>query len=194
MTWRAPFEGVNPYQIINMVLDASSGSGLEVPPPDRLAGGPLAQYPAYVQLMRACWARDPAQRPTFAEVVDRLQAIMKAEAQQNSVSSTPFSSKPASADPSPQLTAISPHEKTAHACSPATDLTTASCFAPAAQQQAAAASELDAAGAAGVGQQAAPQRSLFEQATQAASQAYEGALRANHDLPAGTANEEARTR
>ena len=51
LTWQPPFEGINPYQIINTVQAAARGSGLAVPPPDQLPAGPLGQYGEYVSLM-----------------------------------------------------------------------------------------------------------------------------------------------
>jgi hypothetical protein len=84
MTWAPPFDGLNPYQIINTVQATSQGSGLVVPPPDQLPAGPLAQYSEYVALMADCWARDPAQRPAFEDVVNRLRAMLTIEARRHS--------------------------------------------------------------------------------------------------------------
>ena len=78
MTWRAPFEGANPYQIINIVQAAPRGSGLEVPGPEQLPAGPLGEYGPYVELVEACWERNPRLRPTFEGVVSRLRAILQA--------------------------------------------------------------------------------------------------------------------
>lgn len=62
------------------MLGAPTGSGLAVPPADRLAAGQLSQYDAYVELMQACWARVPEERPTMADVATRLRAILNAGA------------------------------------------------------------------------------------------------------------------
>jgi hypothetical protein len=62
------------------VQAAPSGSGLKLPAAEELPAGELGQYAAYAELVGACWARDPAARPTFEEVVDRLRAIMQAGA------------------------------------------------------------------------------------------------------------------
>lgn len=51
----------------------------EVPPREELPGPDSATFSgldAYLQLMEACWAQDPATRPSFEEVVPRLRCGM----------------------------------------------------------------------------------------------------------------------
>jgi len=57
-----------PQVAADSVQAAPSGSGLAVPTPDQLPAGPLAQYPAYRQLMEDCWRREPGERPGMEEV------------------------------------------------------------------------------------------------------------------------------
>ncbi len=45
----------------------------ELPGPDTLA---FSGLDAYIQLMKECWAGDPAARPTFDEIVPRLAALL----------------------------------------------------------------------------------------------------------------------
>ena len=48
----------------------------DVPPFDALPGGVFEGLPAYVALMRACWAQDPGDRPaSFAEVLAALRRL-----------------------------------------------------------------------------------------------------------------------
>lgn len=110
MTWKAPFGGANPYQIINTVQAASSGSGLVVPGPEELPAGTLGEYAAFVELMQCCWERDPSRRPTFETLASRLREILQAEMQRNGSSSSQLGSANRNSlnQPSPQLTATSP--------------------------------------------------------------------------------------
>ena len=57
-------------QIANQVV---AGNRLAVPPPDQLRSGTLLVYDDYVALMADCWQGDPAARPTFDNIVHRLQ-------------------------------------------------------------------------------------------------------------------------
>lgn len=61
-------------QLVSHVL---SGGRLEVPPPEALPGGssPALQagLPAYVALMKRCWAQAPEERPTFDDIVGELR-------------------------------------------------------------------------------------------------------------------------
>lgn len=65
------------FQIITHVQSHvqanGSGSGLVIPAPQELPAGLFPSYRDLCDLMQACWARDPAQRPTFAEIVQRLR-------------------------------------------------------------------------------------------------------------------------
>ncbi len=59
-------------QVVILVVDQQQRPEL---PEDaaELPGRPLRHMAAYADLMRACWATDPAQRPTFAGVIARLR-------------------------------------------------------------------------------------------------------------------------
>ncbi|PRW59651.1 nitrilase 2 isoform A [Chlorella sorokiniana] len=97
LTWRHPHDEQNAYQIIHAVQAAASGSGLCVPPANALPAGSLSQYAEYVALMEACWAREPAQRPTMEAVATRLRTILAAEV------GRPLTGSTASEMPSPQV-------------------------------------------------------------------------------------------
>lgn len=60
-------------------MQAQGSAGLLVPPADALPAGPFASYTQYVELMQACWAIEPTQRPTFGTVVQQLGAMLSAE-------------------------------------------------------------------------------------------------------------------
>lgn len=82
LSWRLPFSdpsplsggagGPNFYQIINLV-QSTEADPLVVPPESELPAGPFPGYARYVDLLRACHARDPAARPTFDVVVRELR-------------------------------------------------------------------------------------------------------------------------
>ena len=59
-------------QVVILVVDQQQRPELPEDPAD-LPGRPLRHMHAYDDLMRACWATDPAQRPTFAGVIARLR-------------------------------------------------------------------------------------------------------------------------
>eukprot|EP00887_Chlorella_sp_A99_P007446 scaffold2.g7446.t1 len=87
MTWELPFDKLNPFQIINQVQH-SEGSCLAIPPNHELPAGPFEGYADYVALMRACWARDPADRPSMAEVASRLRTMLAEELNSRQASRT----------------------------------------------------------------------------------------------------------
>lgn len=66
-------------QVVHKVLNEAGC--LEAPPPEQLPAGSFPGLPAYLDLMRACRATDPAARPGFGAIVERLQALLEAEAQ-----------------------------------------------------------------------------------------------------------------
>jgi len=67
LTGRVPFAGKTYVQIINVVL-------LKAMRPD--AGFPPEGTPeALTALVRRCWAQDPAERPSFGEVIVELRAL-----------------------------------------------------------------------------------------------------------------------
>jgi hypothetical protein len=73
LTWRLPWEGANLYQLVFMV---SRGERLPIPPPGELPGaealGP-ADFEAYVSIIRRCWAQEPSERPSFADIIAELR-------------------------------------------------------------------------------------------------------------------------
>lgn len=78
-TWRLPYEELdNTFQIIALV-QSRGAEGLEIPSPSELPAGPFFQYPDYVELMTACWAREAESRPRFDAIVAQLGAILTAE-------------------------------------------------------------------------------------------------------------------
>lgn len=62
-------------QIARQVMD---GGRPPIPPPDQLPGGGGGAFAAeglsrYVSLLQACWAQDPAARPSFADILAELR-------------------------------------------------------------------------------------------------------------------------
>lgn len=55
------------------VQSHGGGSGLAVPAVHELPAGMFPSYREYTELMQACWAKEPEQRPTFSEIVQRLR-------------------------------------------------------------------------------------------------------------------------
>ncbi|KAL4423315.1 hypothetical protein ABPG77_006110 [Micractinium sp. CCAP 211/92] len=84
LTWQVPWTNVGPWQLVNLLV---SGSRLEIPPLEQLPGSDTPQFAgldAYVALMRRCWAQDPAERPTFEQVIPELRALRTLAAQHKS--------------------------------------------------------------------------------------------------------------
>ena len=54
----------------------NNGGRPGVPPPAALPGGGFAELDAYVALMKRCWAQNPYDRPSFAELVPELRCVM----------------------------------------------------------------------------------------------------------------------
>jgi serine/threonine protein kinase len=75
LTWAIPWEDRNAFQLVHMVSD---GERLPVPAREAVAGAiPDPQvYEAYVALIRRCWAQRPQDRPSFAEIIQDLRAMM----------------------------------------------------------------------------------------------------------------------
>ena len=69
MAQRPVFEG----ELDAVILDFVKGGGR--PEPTEGVGFP----PAFAPLMEGCWQQDPMQRPTFSEIVGRLQAMARQE-------------------------------------------------------------------------------------------------------------------
>ncbi|KAI7844166.1 hypothetical protein COHA_002301 [Chlorella ohadii] len=80
LTWRLPwtFADTSPFKVGATIR---RGGRPEVPPREQLPGPDTAGWAgldAYVQLMRDCWAQQPQERPSFDEVVGRLQGLLDA--------------------------------------------------------------------------------------------------------------------
>lgn len=77
-TWQLPWGNTNPWQLASFV---QRGGRLELPAVEDLPGHDTAAFAAsgglraYCELMAACWAQDPAQRPSFAELVPCLRWV-----------------------------------------------------------------------------------------------------------------------
>ncbi|KAI7842172.1 hypothetical protein COHA_004194 [Chlorella ohadii] len=77
LTWRLPWSGVQPFVVMKLVRN---GSRPDIPPLDQLPGPSPAGCPGmddYMQLIRDCWAQDPAQRPSFASIAPRLHVLLE---------------------------------------------------------------------------------------------------------------------
>lgn len=77
VTWEQPYSSVNLYEVVSLV---NNGGRPEVPAPAALRGGAFPGLPAYTALLRRCWAQNPYDRPSFAELVPELRALLEAEA------------------------------------------------------------------------------------------------------------------
>ena len=73
LTRETPFEGMQPMAVGMSVLNA----GLR---PTIPADAP----PQYAALIRACWRADPTRRPSFAQIITSLQAMVKSQRAQPS--------------------------------------------------------------------------------------------------------------
>lgn len=65
VTGKIPFEGKTPLQVVR-ALDTGSRPDL-----------PEDLHPAFTQLITECWAQDMNARPTFNEIVERLQGLFE---------------------------------------------------------------------------------------------------------------------
>lgn len=77
LTWRLPWRDTPVWEIARHLRE---GRRPEVPPPDALPGQGMAVAPGldtYCQLMRECWAQAQEGRPTFADIVPRLRALLE---------------------------------------------------------------------------------------------------------------------
>lgn len=74
LTWQLPFNTVNRWGLVNAILTNQRpeipASAAELPGPDA-----LPCLPRYLALMQACWAADPATRPTFAQIIPHLRCV-----------------------------------------------------------------------------------------------------------------------
>ncbi|KAL4426099.1 hypothetical protein ABPG77_002685 [Micractinium sp. CCAP 211/92] len=79
-TWQLPFgDKTNPFQIITQVQTHQTSSGLPIPASEELPAGEFPGWPEYLALMESCWQRDPAARPNFELIVQRLRLLLSAE-------------------------------------------------------------------------------------------------------------------
>ena len=60
------------WQVTKSVIE---GQRLPFPPPEQLPGGTFEGLEGYCALIERCWAQDPAQRPTFAAIVNDLRCV-----------------------------------------------------------------------------------------------------------------------
>eukprot|EP00887_Chlorella_sp_A99_P003149 scaffold9.g3149.t1 len=77
LTWRVPWEGVGEIDIARRVL---AGERLPVPPRAELPGPPCENaggLDAYLALMSRCWAHAPGERPSFEEVAEELERLLR---------------------------------------------------------------------------------------------------------------------
>ena len=52
----------------------------DIPPEvDELPGGAFAGLAEYIDLMKACWAQDAAERPDFETIIGRLRRLLAVE-------------------------------------------------------------------------------------------------------------------
>ncbi|GAB4820775.1 hypothetical protein N2152v2_007821 [Parachlorella kessleri] len=79
MTWEAPFTTAqfsSPWQVAQFV---AGGGRLAVPGPSQLPGEHESEafqgLPTYVALMHKCWAQDPVERPSFADIIPELRTL-----------------------------------------------------------------------------------------------------------------------
>lgn len=73
LTLEFPWSAANPWQIVSIVL---GGGRLEIPPRERLPGADtrtFAGLDAFVSLIKACWAQNHLDRPSFQEIIARLR-------------------------------------------------------------------------------------------------------------------------
>ncbi|XP_051126448.1 serine/threonine-protein kinase CTR1-like isoform X2 [Andrographis paniculata] len=71
VTMQQPWTGLGPAQVVGAV--AFQNRRLTIPP---------NTSPKLVSLMESCWADNPAQRPSFGEIVDTLKKLLKSPLQQ----------------------------------------------------------------------------------------------------------------
>ena len=73
LTLEFPWSTANPWQIVSTVI---GGGRLEIPPRGRLPGADtrtFAGLDAFVRLIRACWAQNHLDRPSFQEIIAQLR-------------------------------------------------------------------------------------------------------------------------
>ena len=73
LTWELPWGTTNPWQVVTVV---SEGGRLELPPRSRIPGPDTQSWdglPAFYGIIESCWAQNPADRPTFGQVIARLR-------------------------------------------------------------------------------------------------------------------------
>lgn len=73
LTWSVPFASENHWTLVKFV---SNGGRPEIPPLEALPGQDTASFQglgAYIDLIQRCWAQDPAERPSFPDIVADLR-------------------------------------------------------------------------------------------------------------------------
>lgn len=81
-----------------MAVQKQGSDALAVPPAEQLPAGTFPGLPAYLALMRECRAQDPAARPRFKAIVERLSALQAAEAQRLAAPEAPTSPRATTPD------------------------------------------------------------------------------------------------
>ncbi|GLC35543.1 hypothetical protein PLESTB_000196300 [Pleodorina starrii] len=79
LTWQQPYQDMMSVQVIYSM--ANGGARPELPPDSELPGSPGVSLPAYRQLMERCWQADAEARPSFREIVDVFQDMLRVEAE-----------------------------------------------------------------------------------------------------------------
>ena len=75
LTWEVPWSGVDFWEIVAALL---GGERLPVPAREALPGADtpgFAGLDAYCQLMQRCQSGEPADRPTFLEIIPQLRCV-----------------------------------------------------------------------------------------------------------------------
>ncbi|KAL3162493.1 hypothetical protein ABBQ32_010154 [Trebouxia sp. C0010 RCD-2024] len=75
LTWQLPWADLGPFQI--MVAIAEKQRRPAIPPESELPGGSFSGLPAYLDLMQACWAGEPQQRPGFESCIITLRGLLE---------------------------------------------------------------------------------------------------------------------
>lgn len=72
-----PWGNVGTWQLINLLMN---GGRLEIPPRERLPGEDTPSFAGlddYISLLQRCWVQEPADRPTFHQIVPELRELLE---------------------------------------------------------------------------------------------------------------------
>eukprot|EP00884_Botryococcus_braunii_P001372 jgi/Botrbrau1/11235/Bobra.0038s0007.1 len=85
LTWQESWTEKTPMQVVIAVV--SKGERPDVPADlTSLPGGTFEDMEMYINLMSRCWAKDPGDRPSIADVVSELQQLLKQQTERLSSS------------------------------------------------------------------------------------------------------------